>query len=389
MSPGIVPTALSLSVAEWAAVLTLAATSIFRCVQPEDVICRNWEQSAPFRQLREFFNGLQLFVATAVLVPEDRATMLITLEHWVQVASALVAARNFHAAFAVFAGLSMPCIARLKGLWDTIPLKIATQMDELQTLFDPSRNHLNYQKALDATPENECVVPNIVLLLKWLFTIEDANPTLLSSGSINVEKLRMLFVLAQKISFYQDRPPFVAAATPETLAFCRCIPSIAYQSEAALFDLSLARMPRAAEGGTAKLSLRTQVTAAMIRARTSTEQRRKGSLPPEASASPGASGSSLRVSQGRPGSVSGPSGGGGGGASGGGSPLSRHSDGALRSSSGPRSAPTTRSEMTVESPNTVLKRGMVCPVCLTPFLDKSDLLLHISQASCSPDDAKK
>jgi hypothetical protein len=375
--PGIVPTALSLSAAEWTAALTLAATDIFKSVQPEDVICRNWEQSAPFRQMREFFNGLQLFVATAVLVPEDRATMLITLEHWVQVASGLVAVRNFHAAFAVFAGLSMPCIARLKGLWETIPLKISVLMDELHALFDPSRNHLSYQKALDASPENECVVPNMVLLLKWLFTIEEVNPTLLSSGNVNVEKLRMLYVLSQKIAVYQDRPSFVGSASPEALAFCRCIPSVAYQSEAALFDLSLARMPRG-EVGNSKLSLRTQVTAAMIRARTSTEQRRKTSLPPP---EPSSMSSSLRTS-GRPSSVSGP-----GGVER--NAMSRHSDGSLRSSAPARTTPTSRSEMTVESPNTVQKRGMVCPVCLTPFLDKSDLLLHISQSTCSSDDAKK
>ncbi len=355
-SPAI-PTSLSLTVQEWTAALTLAASDIFRSVVPDDVICRNWDRSTSFKELREYFNNLQLFVATAVLVPEDRAAMLITLEHWVQVASALVAARNFHAAFAVYAGLSMPSVGRLKGLWESIPAKVAALMEELQLLFDPSKNHQNYQKVLDATTDNESVVPNMVLILKWLFTIEEVNPTLLSNGNVSFEKLRMLFIISQKISALQQRPPYVGSAPVECVAFCRSMPAAAYQSEAALFDLSLLRIPRAADGVTLKLSLRTQVSAAMIRARTSTEQRRKGSV--DVPTSP-----IMRASAGaRSGSISAAPG----------VTLSRHSDGG---------AARGRGETTVQSPSTVLKRGMVCPLCVKPFLDKSDLLLHIEEANC-------
>jgi hypothetical protein len=42
-----------------------------------------------------------------------------------------------------------------------VPAKTASLMDDLTSLFDPSKNHLNYQRALDSTPDDAPVVPNM------------------------------------------------------------------------------------------------------------------------------------------------------------------------------------------------------------------------------------
>ncbi len=231
---------------------------------------RAWETSLD--NLKDFFNNLQSFVAASILEPEDRGEMLISLEHCILIASSLVGVRNYHAAFAgqgrvfffffffsciiffflvVYAGLSMASITRLKVIWEKVPAKTAAMMDELHALFDPSKNHLNYQRALDATPFDAPVIPNMVLILKWLFTIEEINPTLTATGNINLEKMRMLYLIASKIETLQQHPPFVSVVSAEVLSFCRSFatsPSSCFKSEAALFDLSLARVPRAAEG---------------------------------------------------------------------------------------------------------------------------------------------
>lgn len=66
-----------------------------------------------------------------------------------------------------------------------------------------------------------------------------------------------------------------------------------------------------------------------------------------------------------------------------------------RSSLGGRSASISRSselakekdkadkeKAALEKPSAVLVRGMVCPICMKSFLDKSDLLEHIEENAC-------
>lgn len=89
------------------------------------------------------------------------------------------------------------------------------------------------------------------MILKWLFTIEEVNPTLTSSGNVNLEKMRMLFVIASKIDALQAHPPLVCSVPGELLSFVRHLATSSssnFKTEAALFDLSLARLPRAADG---------------------------------------------------------------------------------------------------------------------------------------------
>lgn len=201
----------------------------------------------------------------------------------------------------------MASISRLKMLWEKVssclvgvwnfvdcgcckvPAKTASMMDDLTTLFDPSKNHLNYQRALDSSPDDAHVIPNMyvvlipsctgfsffffffwkrVLIFKWLFTIEEANPTLTPSGNVNLEKMRMLYLIASKgaggwnqtfdvlnetfaVESLQARSRPVCAAPNELLVFCRHLSSLNpsnFKTEAALFELSLARLPRAADG---------------------------------------------------------------------------------------------------------------------------------------------
>ena len=57
--------------------------------------------------------------------------------------------KNFNASFALFAGLNLPAVSRLKKLWEALEKhKIWSKYTELKELYSPSGNHKNYQDAL-------------------------------------------------------------------------------------------------------------------------------------------------------------------------------------------------------------------------------------------------
>lgn len=102
--------ALDHSVQDWAACLTRVASSTFVKVAPGELLRRHWENetnSPNVSKLSKLFNGLQHFVATQILVQDDRAQALVIMEHFIRLSHALAQMRNYHCSFAVFAGLSM------------------------------------------------------------------------------------------------------------------------------------------------------------------------------------------------------------------------------------------------------------------------------------------
>ena len=278
---------------------------------------------------------------------------MINLEHFVLVANALVGARNFHCAFAVYAGLSMTCVSRLKALWARVPSKVLRAFEELKLLFNPSKNHLSYQQALDSTKGPMPVVPNMVMFLKWLFAIEDANKDVLPNGLINFSKMRLVFAIVQKISTLQACPSYegIQDGVPdELLAFCQHIPASAMMQEEPLWKLSLVREPRGTGEVGKKLSLKDTVRGAMLRARTGTAS---GTMRKSGVESPTGSRTSSRRGSNAP------------------SPLSR------TSFTAPSSSLVPNLNARPASPSSTVTRSMVCPLCVQGFASKEELVEHV------------
>lgn len=153
-------------------------------------------------------------------------------EKVIDLAHSLLALNNYHCCFAVFAGASHSSVLRLK-MWEKMP-KVKEKLATLETLFDPSSNHKNYQQALLKTDKSQSVVPLLSIYSKYLFAIEENNSDWISDKAdyaqniaeenrmINVEKLRMLFVLIKKLRQFQRVAYSSKWSSNELYAQVRC-----------------------------------------------------------------------------------------------------------------------------------------------------------------------
>uniref|UniRef100_A0A8C4QIG1 Ras-GEF domain-containing protein n=1 Tax=Eptatretus burgeri TaxID=7764 RepID=A0A8C4QIG1_EPTBU len=93
--------------------------------------------------------------------------------------------------FAVCSGLSHSSVVRLHGAWDKVSAKQQELYNELQDLFNPSRNMGAYRSALAEASVCPPVIPLYPVLRKDLTFLHDGNHTWVE-GLVNFEKLRMI-----------------------------------------------------------------------------------------------------------------------------------------------------------------------------------------------------
>ncbi len=202
-----------------AAALTLYSADLFRGIQPSELMHRNWqkkETSPNYSALVENFALYQGWTVHQILTASEKDRARVTTQI-VDLAFNLLSLNNFHVCFAVYAGVAHPSVSRLK-VWEKLG-KVKERLAELTTLFDPSLNHKNYQTALRSAQQP--VIPQISMYSKYLFAIEENNEDWITSkpkpgsaptpadksasGSkmVNVQKLRMLYVLMKQLRQYQ------------------------------------------------------------------------------------------------------------------------------------------------------------------------------------------
>lgn len=137
-----------------------------------------------------------------------------------------------------------------------------------------------YQNVISEVTAAPCV-PHIVLVLKWLFTIEDANPTFREDSSlVNVDKLRMVFLLVTNLESQQlYRYPFVGSRT-ELAEFVKCMPPNHVASDPELYEMSCMREKKS-EKDFAKLSIMDTFRGAVMRRKFSGQRERQELSPLE------------------------------------------------------------------------------------------------------------
>ncbi len=247
-----------------ATALTLCSSDLFRHIQPSELMHRNWqrkETSPNYSALVENFALYQGWVVHQILTTSEKERARV-ITQVVDVAFHLLAQNNFHVCFAVYAGAAHPSVSRLK-VWEKLG-KVKERLAELTTLFDPSLNHKNYQTALRAA--SQPVIPQISMYSKYLFAIEENNEDWVtakpkpgsapqseqqpSSGGgggggklVNVQKLRMLYVLMKQLRQYQRVAYTLRVASAELHAQVRSN-ALPFLEEKAMYELSQKVQPR-------------------------------------------------------------------------------------------------------------------------------------------------
>lgn len=93
--------------------------------------------------------------------------------------------------FAIISGLNLAPVARLRTTWEKLPNKYEKLFQDLQDLFDPSRNMAKYRNVLNSQNLQPPIIPLFPVIKKDLTFLHEGNDSKVD-GLVNFEKLRMI-----------------------------------------------------------------------------------------------------------------------------------------------------------------------------------------------------
>lgn len=118
-----------------------------------------------------------------------------------KIAHHLIDLNNFNSCFAIYNGLNMTPIYRLRPTWDALPSKHQRTFKDLEQLFSGKKNMSNMRQAM-AKVEHPCV-PHLGVFLGDLTFIDDGN-TNNFGNQINFDKRRMVARVIKQLQEYQQ-----------------------------------------------------------------------------------------------------------------------------------------------------------------------------------------
>lgn len=140
-------------------------------------------------KLASEFNKLSYIIPTQVLMRcKDRKTRTKFLKYILQVADELMSLGNYHAIYAVTAGLNMNQIQRLPKLWKE-GSTIMTGLAKLDAFITPLRNYREYREALRQIGKKPCIPYVGVMITDLTFLAETS---LILNGEVNEKSYEIL-----------------------------------------------------------------------------------------------------------------------------------------------------------------------------------------------------
>ncbi len=193
------------------------------------------------------FNTVNTWVAHSLLAAESTsAERGALLGFFVALAKALFDLNNFHSSYAVICGLNCSPVARLAKSFRKMPKKARGTLEELMELNSHTKNYKRYREHLRGCKPP--IVPQMGIISRDLFGLEENNADLVERRFVNLEKSRVLEKVAFDVLALQSTP-FVFASAPDDVlvSFFRNLPAAVARlgvSEKVLYDRSLLLEPR-------------------------------------------------------------------------------------------------------------------------------------------------
>jgi hypothetical protein len=181
---------------------------IFRQIQAKEFLNKSWsdpkaEEVAPgLFKMTQRFNQLGLWAAHECIRPEQGKDRAAVLQHFVQVAEALLELRDFNALVAIMGGLNNASVSRLKKSISKMSSKFLQTFEDLNELVSGKENYRPMRLLwVQAEPP---AVPFLALSLKDLTFVEDGNPDKLETGGVNFYKWRKLSEVVHDVLSNRD-----------------------------------------------------------------------------------------------------------------------------------------------------------------------------------------
>ncbi|KAL1778791.1 rap guanine nucleotide exchange factor 6 isoform X2 [Sigmodon hispidus] len=187
---------LQLSTVEVATQLSMRDFDLFRNIEPTEYIDDLFKLDSKIgnthlRQFEDIVNQETFWVASEILSESNQLKRMKIIKHFIKIALHCRECKNFNSMFAIMSGLNLAPVARLRGTWEKLPSKYDKHLQDLQDLFDPSRNMAKYRNILSSQSMQPPIIPLFPVVKKDMTFLHEGNDSKVD-GLVNFEKLRMI-----------------------------------------------------------------------------------------------------------------------------------------------------------------------------------------------------
>ncbi|XP_036280465.1 rap guanine nucleotide exchange factor 6 isoform X3 [Pipistrellus kuhlii] len=187
---------LQLSTIELATQLSMRDFDLFRNIEPTEYIDDLFKLDSKtgnthLKEFEDIVNQETFWVASEVLNESNQLKRMKIIKHFIKIALHCRECKNFNSMFAIISGLNLASVARLKGTWEKLPSKYEKHLQDLQDLFDPSRNMAKYRNILSSQSMQPPIIPLFPVVKKDMTFLHEGNDSKVD-GLVNFEKLRMI-----------------------------------------------------------------------------------------------------------------------------------------------------------------------------------------------------
>uniref|UniRef100_A0A8C5LTE9 Rap guanine nucleotide exchange factor 2 n=1 Tax=Leptobrachium leishanense TaxID=445787 RepID=A0A8C5LTE9_9ANUR len=187
---------LQLSTIEVATQLSMRNFELFRNIEPTEYIDDLFKLKSKtgcinLKNFEDVINQETFWVASEILRETNQLKRMKIIKHFIKIALHCRECKNFNSMFAIISGLNLAPVSRLRTTWDKLPSKYEKLFQDLQDLFDPSRNMAKYRNVLNSQNLQPPIIPLFPVIKKDLTFLHEGNDSKVE-GLVNFEKLRMI-----------------------------------------------------------------------------------------------------------------------------------------------------------------------------------------------------
>ncbi|XP_048639129.1 rap guanine nucleotide exchange factor 6 isoform X1 [Marmota marmota marmota] len=187
---------LQLSTIEMATQLSMRDFDLFRNIEPTEYIDDLFKLDSKtgnthLKEFEDIVNQETFWVASEILTESNQVKRMKIIKHFIKIALHCRECKNFNSMFAIISGLNLAPVARLRGTWEKLPSKYEKHLQDLQDLFDPSRNMAKYRNILSSQSMQPPIIPLFPVVKKDMTFLHEGNDSKVD-GLVNFEKLRMI-----------------------------------------------------------------------------------------------------------------------------------------------------------------------------------------------------
>uniref|UniRef100_A0A8D0MZ06 Rap guanine nucleotide exchange factor 6 n=1 Tax=Sus scrofa TaxID=9823 RepID=A0A8D0MZ06_PIG len=187
---------LQLSTIEVATQLSMRDFDLFRNIEPTEYIDDLFKLDSKtgnthLKEFEDIVNQETFWVASEILTESNQLKRMKIIKHFIKIALHCRECKNFNSMFAIISGLNLASVARLRGTWEKLPSKYEKHLQDLQDLFDPSRNMAKYRNILSSQSMQPPIIPLFPVVKKDMTFLHEGNDSKVD-GLVNFEKLRMI-----------------------------------------------------------------------------------------------------------------------------------------------------------------------------------------------------